>query len=63
MADFSKHKFGTRAIHAGADPDPQDHGGQAHLADNLRHTQVAGKDSGVRCYLKCHKTNYDQLHE
>jgi cystathionine gamma-lyase len=22
MADFSKHKFGTRAIHAGADPDP-----------------------------------------
>ncbi len=22
MADFSKHKFGTKAIHAGADPDP-----------------------------------------
>ena len=22
MSDFSKHKFGTRAIHAGADPDP-----------------------------------------
>ncbi len=22
MTDFSKHKFGTRAIHAGADPDP-----------------------------------------
>ena len=22
MSDFSKHKFGTKAIHAGADPDP-----------------------------------------
>jgi hypothetical protein len=22
MADFSKHKFGTKAIHAGAEPDP-----------------------------------------
>lgn len=47
MADFSKHKFGTKAIHAGADPDPSTGAIMTPIFQTSTYVQEApGKNKG-----------------
>ncbi len=47
MTDFSKHKFGTRAIHAGADPDPSTGAIMTPIFQTSTYTQESpGKHKG-----------------
>lgn len=47
MADFSNHKFGTKAIHAGAEPDPSTGAIMTPIFQTSTYVQEApGKNKG-----------------